>query len=110
PYTPTLLLLDHKHSVDSDTAGKQGTRTRSGRFRRLGRTLKGATSSSSAASSSTSYYGASKRYHKRKKVEVWIKPQGLAKRMKNMKNAMMKQWRMYGMKYGGEAMDDEDDQ
>ncbi|GKA36266.1 putative F-box domain-containing protein [Tanacetum coccineum] len=62
PYTPTLLLLDHKHSVDSDTAGKQGTRTRSGRFRRLGRTLKGATSSSSAASSSTSYYGASKRY------------------------------------------------
>ncbi|GJT45172.1 ADP,ATP carrier protein, mitochondrial [Tanacetum coccineum] len=40
--------------------GKQGTR--SGLFRRVGRTFKGVTTSSSATSSSTSYYGASKRY------------------------------------------------
>ncbi|GJT47051.1 hypothetical protein Tco_0955766 [Tanacetum coccineum] len=36
--------------------------TRSGLFRRVGRTFKGVTTSSSATSSSTSYYGASKRY------------------------------------------------
>ncbi|GKB27794.1 hypothetical protein Tco_0867195 [Tanacetum coccineum] len=58
PYTQTLLLLDHKDSVDSETE----LGTRSGLFRRVGRTLKGVTSSSSATSSSTSYYGASKRY------------------------------------------------
>ncbi|GJW90875.1 putative F-box domain-containing protein [Tanacetum coccineum] len=63
PYTQTLLLLDHKDSVDSETPiriGKQGTW--SGHFRRAGRTLKGVTSSSAATSSSTSCYGASKRY------------------------------------------------
>ncbi|GJW10834.1 reverse transcriptase domain-containing protein [Tanacetum coccineum] len=58
PYTQTLLLLDHKDSVNSETE----LGTRSGRFRRVGRTLKGVTTSSSVTSSSTSYYGASKRY------------------------------------------------
>ncbi|GJV37846.1 putative F-box domain-containing protein [Tanacetum coccineum] len=70
PYTQTLLLLDHKDSVDSETAIGTGKGTRSGHFRRVDRTLKGVSSSSLATSSSTSYYGASKRYSQEEVNEV----------------------------------------
>ncbi|GKA63410.1 putative F-box domain-containing protein [Tanacetum coccineum] len=70
PYTQTLLLLDHKDSVDSRTR----TRTQSGRFRRVGdRTLKGCYKFPLAASSSTSYYGASKRYYSQEEVNELVK-------------------------------------
>nr|GEY24637.1 hypothetical protein [Tanacetum cinerariifolium] len=70
PYTQTLLLLDHKDSVDSETAIGTGKGTRSGHFCRVGRTHKGVSSSSLDTSSSTSYYGASKRYSQEEVNEV----------------------------------------